>query len=70
VPADTQFVADKEGKEAGKPSLAVLSLGCGTTSQLSDVKPRAGLWGWAVTGKLLNLHLSICTSHASIVTSR
>ena len=46
LPADTKFVAvDKD-----KPSVAVLSVGCGTTSQLSHVDKDAGLWGWAGTG--------------------
>ena len=59
VPADTKFVADEAGKKAGKPSLAVLSLGCGTTSELSDVNPRAGIWGWAATGKRRTFHLNL-----------
>ena len=47
APAETEFVAVDNEK---KPSLAVLSLGCGTTSKLSDVKKFAGKWGWAAKG--------------------
>lgn len=41
---ETKFVAT----EAGKPSIAVLSLGCGTTSELKSVDKYAGPIGWAV----------------------
>jgi hypothetical protein len=42
-------VAEKTSGEP-KPSLAVLSLGCGTTSELPHVDPNEGAWGWAVDG--------------------
>lgn len=45
----TKFVGD-----AGKPSLAVLSIGCGTSSQLSKVKLGDGQLGW-VSGPLVNI---------------
>jgi hypothetical protein len=48
---ETKFVAD----EKGKPSVAVLSLGCGTTSEFNHVRKRAGAFGWAVTGPIIDI---------------
>jgi hypothetical protein len=50
--ADTKFVAEEH---SGRPSLAVLSLGCGTTSELPEVNPNAGAWGWAAKGDVTTL---------------
>ena len=51
VLAETAFVA----VDPKKPSLAVLSLGCGTTSELKHVDPDAGAIAWAVGGDMTNL---------------
>jgi hypothetical protein len=39
----------------GRPSLAVLSLGCGGSSELSHVEKEAGPLDWVVTGPLIDI---------------
>lgn len=47
---ETAFVG-----ENGKPSLAVLSLGCGGTSEMSAVPKNAGPIDWVVKGPLIDI---------------